>query len=104
MSMIHYLHVGHLDPEAIRRSSAVATRPLEAGVVARLLADFPGLEVEQRGGYVVLPWHGLGQADRAEEFALRLMRATGSIAADRRNGRLIEASQLKGLARKQAAG
>jgi hypothetical protein len=104
MSMIHYLTVGHLDPEAIQDCVAVASKPLDAGIVRRLLAEFPGLKVEQEDGYVIVPWHGFGQDAQGEEFTLRLMQATGCVAADRRNGRLIAPAQLKGLPESRAVG
>jgi hypothetical protein len=35
---------------------AVATRPLDDGTIARVLAEFPGLKVERRDGYLIAPW------------------------------------------------
>jgi hypothetical protein len=104
MSMIHYLTVGYLDPEAIRDCVAVASKPLDAGIVRRLLAEFPGLKLEQKDGLVIVHWHGLGQVAQGEEFTLRLMQATGCIVADRRNGRLIAPAELKGLPESRAVG
>ena len=103
MSMVHYLTLGHLDPEAIQGGVATAVRPLEEATVGRVIADFPGLKIERKDGYVVVPWHGLGQVAESEEFALRLMQATGCIAADRRNARLVSPAQLKGWARHDAS-
>jgi hypothetical protein len=82
--------VGHLDLEALRGCAAVATRPLDDSVVRRVQAGFPDVKVERKGGYVVLPWHGLGSVEASEAFALRLHELTGCLIADRRNGRLIE--------------
>lgn len=104
MSMIHYLTVGHLDPQAIQGGAAVATKPLDPGVVRRLLALFPDLEIEHKDGCVIVPWHGLGQVAQGEEFVLRLIHATGCLAADRRNGRLVAPSQLTGLPEGRAVG
>ena len=92
--MIHYLTVGHLDPEALRLCAAVATKPLDETTVRRVVAEFPGIKAERKDGYVVLPWHGLGQMDVSEAFALRLHELTGCLIADRRNGRLIEPDAL----------
>ncbi|MGA2706099.1 MAG: hypothetical protein ABSH35_34095 [Isosphaeraceae bacterium] len=94
--MIHYLTVGHLDPEALRECAAVATRPLDETTVRRVLAEFPGVKAERKDGYMVLPWHGLGPVGVSEAFALRLHELTGCLIADRRNGRLIEPEALSG--------
>ncbi len=92
--MIHYLTLGHLDPEAIRECAAVAVKPLDAGIVRRVTAEFPSVRVEYKDGCVVLPWHGLGPTGPNEEFALRLKRLTGCLIADRRSGRLIDPEVL----------
>jgi hypothetical protein len=92
--VIHYLTVGHLDPEALRGCAAVATSPLDETTVRSVLAEFPGIMAEYKDGYVVLPWHGLGPVDVSEAFALRLYELTGWLIADRRNGRLIEPGAL----------
>ena len=94
--VIHYLTVGHLDPEALRECAAVATRPLDETTVRRVLAEFPGIKAECKDGYMVLPWHGLGPVGVSEAFALRLHELTGCLIADRRNGRLIEPEALSG--------
>lgn len=94
--MIHYLTVGHLDPEALRECAAVATRPLDETTVRRVLAEFPGLKAEPKDGYIVLPWHGLGPVGASEAFALRLHTLTGCLIADRRNGRIIQPEALSG--------
>ncbi len=88
--MIHDLTIGHLDPTAISARVAVAVRALDEAAVARVLALFPGLKVEQRDGYVIVPWHGRDDGDRGEAFAARLQAETGCIVADRRNGRIVE--------------
>jgi hypothetical protein len=88
--VIHYMTVGHLDPEALRECAAVAIRPHDDTAVRRVLAEFPGVKAEHRDGYMVLPWHGLGLTRVSEAFALRIRELTGCLIADRRNGRLIE--------------
>jgi hypothetical protein len=98
--MIHYLTVGHLNPDALRGCTAVATTPLDETTVGIVLAEFPGIIAERKDGYVVLPWHGLGPVDVSEAFALRLHELTGCLIADRRNGRIIEP---EALARKKRA-
>jgi hypothetical protein len=44
--VIHYLTVGHLDPEALLECAAAATRPLDETTVRRVLAEFPGIKAE----------------------------------------------------------
>lgn len=94
--MVHYLTVGHLDPEALRGCAAVPTRPLDETLVSRVMDEFPDVAAEFKDGYVVLPWHGLVPAGPSEEFALRLQQLTGCVIADRRNGRVIDAASLTG--------
>ena len=90
--MIHDLTVGYLDPEAVRRCEAMSVRPLDAAKVNAVLAEFPGLRVEQRDGFLVVPWHGREDGERGEAFAARIQAETGCLVADRRNGRLIHLS------------
>ncbi len=49
-NVIHYLTLGHLDPEAIRECAAVAVKPLDAGIVHRVTAEFPSVKAEYKGG------------------------------------------------------
>ena len=93
--MIHDLTIGHLDPEAILDRMAVAVRPLDDAAVARVLAEFPGLKIERREGYLVAPWHGREDGDKGEAFAARIRAETGCLVADRRNGRLVELGRLE---------
>ena len=94
--MIHDLTIGHLDPAAIRDRQAVALRSLDPAKVARVLAEFPGLKVEELDGYLVAPWHGREDGDRGEAFAARLQAETGCTVADRRNGRVVELKRVAG--------
>jgi hypothetical protein len=96
--MIHDLTIGHLEPAALRERRVVAIRPLDPATVARVLAGFPGLKVEECEGYVVAPWHGREDGERGEAFAARLQAETGCLAADRRNGRIVELGRLAGRA------
>lgn len=93
--MIHDLTIGHLDPAAIRDRQAVAMKPLDPSAVVRVLAGFPGLKIEERDGYVVVPWHGREDGERGEVFAAQLQAETGCLLADRRNGRLVELGRAK---------
>lgn len=93
--MIHDLTIGHLDPAAIHDRMAVALRPLVESVIARVLAEFPGLKVERRDGYLIAPWHGKEDAGRGEAFAARLQAETGCLVADRRNGRIVELGRIE---------
>ncbi|MHC5537559.1 hypothetical protein ACYOEI_04935 [Singulisphaera rosea] len=88
--MIHELTVGHLDHEALRGRRAVATSPLDLIVLDQVAAEFPGLKISRRDGYVVVPWHGREDAARGEGFAVRMQALTGCMVADRRNGRIID--------------
>jgi hypothetical protein len=96
---IHYLTVGHLDPEALRECALVATRSLDETTVRRVLAKFPGIKAQLKDRYIVLPWHGLAPVGVSEAFALRLHELTGCLIADRRNGRLIEPAASSGKKR-----
>lgn len=96
--MIHDLTIGHIDPAAIRDRRAVALRPLDPAKLARVLAEFPGLKVEERNGYLVVPWHGREEGDSGEAFAARLQAETGCTVADRRNGRVVELERAAGRA------
>lgn len=91
--MIHDLTIGHLDPDAIHDRVVVAVKPLDPDTVARVLAEFPGLKVEERDGYLVAPWHGREDAERGEAFAARIQTETGCLVADRRNGRVVEVAK-----------
>jgi hypothetical protein len=98
MSMVHNLTIGHVDPEALRGCVALATRPLDDATIARVLAEFPGLNAERRDGYLIVPWHGREDADRGEAFAARVQAETGCLVADRRNGRIVELGRATGRA------
>jgi hypothetical protein len=88
--MIHELTIGHLDPEAIHARMAVPLRPLDETAVVRVLAEFPGLGIERRDGYLVAPWHGREDGDRGEAFAARIQAETCCLVVDRRNGRIVD--------------
>jgi len=81
------LTIGHLDPGAIHDRMAIALKPLDAATVARVLAEFPGLNVERCDGDQT-PRSGL-QARRERLLALGVLPAVprGGQVADRRNGR-----------------
>lgn len=91
--MIHELTIGHLDPAAIPNRVAIPLRRLDEEAVARVLAEFPGLEIQRCAGYVIAPWHGREDGERGEAFAARLQSETGCLVADRRNGRIVELQQ-----------
>src|SRR5207237_7171299 len=103
------LTMGHLDPSAVSRSQAVVLRPLDRGIVNRLLQELGGTDgqghptldgvpVEIGGGTVACRWWVGGYCNRvAEEFALRLQKETGCVLADREHCRIIEPDQLRGL-------
>ena len=92
--MIHELTIGYLDTTAIRDRLTVVLRPLDEEILARVLAEFPGLRVERRDGALVVPWHGREDAQRGEAFAARLQIETGCLVVDRRNGRVVELAPM----------
>ena len=89
MSLVHDLTVGYLDADALRQRIARSTRPLDDAVVDRVLAEFPGLQIERHDGYLIVPWHGREDGARGEAFASRIQEQTGCMVADRRNGRVV---------------
>jgi hypothetical protein len=107
--MIHILTMGHLDRSAVGRREAIVLRPLDLGIVNRLLQELGGTDGQGRptlngvpeeikNGTVACRWWVGGYRNRAaEEFALRLQKETGCVLADREHGRVIEADQLQGL-------
>jgi hypothetical protein len=44
-----------------------------------MVADFPGLKVEQRDGFLVVPWHGREDGERGKSFAARIQAETGCL-------------------------
>ena len=113
--MIHILTMGHLDRAAVGRRQAVVLRPLDMGIVKRLLQELGGsdeqgrptlddLPVEIKDGTVGCRWLIGGCCNHvAEEFALRLQRETGCVLADREHSQVIEPHQLQGLTRRATA-
>jgi hypothetical protein len=107
--MIHILTMGHLDPSAVIRRQAIVLKPLDMGIVHRLLQELgatdkqgrptlEGVPVEIRDGTIACRWWVGGHRNRlAEEFALRLQKETGCVLADREHSRIIEPEQLQGL-------
>ena len=88
--MIHDLAIGHIDPLLVRDRVVVVLRPLDESAIDRVSAEFPGLPIERRAGYVIAPWHGMEDAERGEMFAARLRAETACLVVDRRNGKLVE--------------
>jgi hypothetical protein len=113
--MIHTLTMGHLDHTAVGRRQAIVLRPLDIGIVNRLLQELGGRDeqgrptlddvlVEIKDGTVVCRWLIGGYCNRvAEEFALRLQEETGCVLADREHSSVIEPDQLEGMNRQEAA-
>ncbi len=107
--MIHILTMGHLDSSAVLRRQAAVPRPLEMGVVNRLLRELGEIDEQGRptlggapvkisGETVACRWWVGGHCNRvAEEFALRLQKETGCLMADVEHSRIIEPEQLRGL-------
>ena len=113
--MIHILTMGHLDPTAVGGRQAIVLRPLDMGIVNRLLQELGGTDergrptlddvpVEIKDGTVACRWLIGGYCNLvAEEFALRLQKETGCVLADREHSRTIEPEQLQGLNRQLVA-
>jgi len=113
--MIHILTMGHLDPAAVGRRQAIVLRPLDMGIINRLLQELGGTDeqgrptldgvpVEIKDGTVACRWLIGGYCNRvAEEFALQLQQATDCVLADREHSRVIEPEQLQGLNRQVPA-
>ncbi len=113
--MIHILTMGHLDPAAVGRRQAIVLRPLDMGIVNRLLRELGGTDeqghptldgvpVEIKDGTVACRWWVGGYCNRvAEEFALQLQEKTRCVLADREHSRVIEPDQLQGLNRPATA-
>ena len=113
--MIHILTMGHLDRAAVGRRQSIVLRPLDMGIVTRLLQELGGTDeqgrptlddvpVEIKDGTVACRWLIGGYCNLvAEEFALRLQKETGCVLADREHSRVIEPGQLQGLNRQATA-
>jgi len=91
--VIHKLTIGHLDPSAVQEGRVIVTRPLDMGIVTRLLGKFGepdetgcptigGSRIELHDGYVVCPWLMPSPVPGIAEFALRLQDETGCVLAD----------------------
>jgi hypothetical protein len=91
--MIHKLHLGHFDVEALKNQRLVVLKPLDRGVVTRLLHEIGqvdeqgrvslgGHTVEFKEGYLVCPWLMAKRVLAAEAFARRLQEETGCVMYD----------------------
>jgi hypothetical protein len=99
--MLHDLTIGHLDVEAVKRGQLRVVRPLSA-TAASVLARFVdaagligGQPFEATEEYICLPWYRPGLNTASVRAALELMTTEGCVAADVRNGRLVDAEQLR---------
>ena len=107
--MIYILTMGHLDPTPVGRRQAIVLRPLDMGIVNRLLQELGGTDeqgrptldgvpVEIKDGTVACRWLIGSYCNRvAEEFALRLREQTGCVLADVNRCRVVESGELVGL-------
>jgi hypothetical protein len=103
--VIHNLTAGYFD------SGGAVARPMDMRIVRRLLGELGdadgtlgGWKVRYEDGCVILPWKGGGTNRVAEEFAIRLQRATGCTLADLEHGRIVEPTELAGLNGKVVSG
>jgi hypothetical protein len=103
--MIHRLTIGHLDPDAVRERRVVVTRPLDMGIVTRLLGEFgepdaagrpniSGRPVEIHDGYLVCPWLMPSPIPGVAEFALKLQEQTGCLMADVHHATVVDRELL----------
>jgi hypothetical protein len=93
VDLIHKLTIGHFDTEALKDRRLIVLRPLDMGVVTRLLREvgqvidgggvtLGGHAIEVKEGYVVCPWLMPRRNQPAEEFASRLRQETGCVLYD----------------------
>lgn len=98
--MVHFLTIGYLDPDAVSERRVVVLKPLDMGVVGRLLQDLgesdaagrptlDGCRVELHDGYVVCPWLMPSPVPAAVAFARRLRDETGCLLADVGHGQVV---------------
>lgn len=98
--MMHYLTLGHIDPDAASQGQVVVIRPLDMTIVMRLLreeghvdeqgqAKLGGQRVLIQDGYVVCPWMTPITNRETERFARRLYQETNCVMADIRSHQLI---------------
>jgi len=91
--MIHKLTMGHFDVEGLKERRLSVLRPLDMGVVRRLLKELGtvsedgrlalgGHAVEAKDGYIVCPWLMAERVLATEEFARRLQQETGCVLYD----------------------
>ena len=109
--MIHNLTIGYMDTTHVAARGIKVLKPLDQQVVVHHLQalgqrvgeswTLGGGKVEFRDGCVIVPWLRSRANRIAEEFALRLQRATGCQLIDREHGRVIEVDQLIGLREEQ---
>jgi len=101
--MLHYLTIGFLDADAVRRREARAVRPLPSEI--RILLDgfldqgcsaqmMEGGAVEVRDGWVRCPWHAPRRNRAAERFAAEASRH-GCTVADVEHGRIVDVLTLE---------
>lgn len=88
--MIHYTGRQTLGPRGPSGPAGRCDQPLDLAVLDQVAAEFPGLKISRRDGYVVVPWHGREDAARGEASAARMQALTGCMVADRRHGRLVD--------------
>jgi hypothetical protein len=105
--MIHKLTIGHFDVEALKSRRLVVLRPLDMGVVTRLLKEIGqvgedgrmtlgGHAVEVRDGYIICPWLMAQRVAAAETFARRLHQETGCLLYDAGRRELVTLEQMAG--------
>jgi hypothetical protein len=99
--MVHWLTLGHLDPEAVRQLRAVVLRPLDMNLVMCLLRELGTVDkkgnawlgafpVRFEQGYISCGWLGAVRNRVAEDFARRLQGETGCLVADIQHGEIID--------------
>jgi hypothetical protein len=63
--VLHYLTLGHLDPAAIRECAVAATMPLDAGILRRVMSEFPHVQAECSDGGVPIGRDGYARIENS---------------------------------------
>jgi len=97
--------MGHFDVQALKNRRLVVLRPLDMGIVTRLLqevgqvdehgrATLGGHAVEVKDGYIVCPWLMAQRVLATEEFARRLQQETGCVLYDAGRREIVTLGQM----------
>jgi len=99
--MVHWLTIGHFDPESLKQMKISVLRPLDMDLVMRLLRAYGTVDeqgnawlgtfpVKFHEGYIACLWLGATQNRVAEDFARRLQVESGCVVADIQHGGIVD--------------